>query len=169
VAGRLEWAFQRANIPVAQIQSLADSRKAVADHLVIIRSALLFAAALVMLVGSFALTSTLTLNVAGRTREIGVLAAIGAPSRTIWGNVVAEGVVVGLLSWIAAIALAVPVTMVTGRISGRIFHKAGLDFVMSSSALLTWLALVIVMSAISSFYPAWRAARLTVREALSYE
>jgi putative ABC transport system permease protein len=168
-ARRLERSFQAANIPVAQIQSLADNRKAVADHLVIIRSALLFASALVLLVGGFGLTSTLTLNVAGRTREIGVLTAIGAPSRTIWGNIVAEGLVVGLLSWITAIAFAVPVTIFTGRISGRIFHKAGLDFVMSSSALLIWLTLVIVLSAISSFYPAWKAARMTVREALSYE
>ena len=80
------------------IQSLSDRRRAFLDHLVIIESALLFAAALVVLVGGLGLTSTLTLNVIERTREIGILGAIGATPRTIWRNIVFEGVVMGVLS-----------------------------------------------------------------------
>jgi ABC-type lipoprotein release transport system permease subunit len=40
---------------------------------------------------------------------------------------------------------------------------------MSGGAAAAWLALVLVLASLSSFYPAWRAGRLTVREALAYE
>jgi putative ABC transport system permease protein len=39
---------------------------------------------------------------------------------------------------------------------------------MSPGAAAIWLALVVIVAALSSFYPAWRAAQLTVREAIAY-
>jgi len=53
--------------------------------------------------------------------------------------------------------------------SGRIFIKSPLAFVMSGQAAAIWLALVLILGALASFYPAWRASRLTIREALAYE
>ncbi|MGA8810701.1 MAG: ABC transporter permease, partial [Thermoanaerobaculia bacterium] len=67
----IERALDRAGILVSSIRALDDGRQAFADHLVIIKSALIFAALLVVLVGGLGLTTTLTLNVIERTREIG--------------------------------------------------------------------------------------------------
>ena len=169
VSRDLERLFRRAGVGVLAIQPLLDRRKAIDDHLVIIRSALVFASALVLLVGALGMTSALTLNVLERTREIGVLGAIGAAPRTIARNVVFEGMLMGALSWCAALALAVPVTWILGTVAGRIFIRSPLAFYMSPGAAAVWLALVIVLSGFSSFYPAWRAGRLAVREALAYE
>jgi putative ABC transport system permease protein len=165
----LEVALRRNGIGVIQMQSLADSRKALEDHLVIIKSALVLAAALVVLVGALGLTSTLTLNVVERTRELGILSAIGATPRIISCNVVFEGVFIGILSWGAAIIGAVPATLFVGGVAGRMFHKAPLDFFMSPRAVFTWFGLVVILGSLSSFYPARRAIRLSVREALTYE
>jgi putative ABC transport system permease protein len=135
---------------------------------VIIVSALMLATGLVVLVGGLGLSTTLMLNVLERTREIGVQSAIGASPRTIAGHVVFEGVLMGVMSWCVAIVLALPVTAVLDEVAGRIFIKTPLDFFMSPRAAAMWLLLVVVLAALSSFQPARRAARLTVREALAY-
>jgi putative ABC transport system permease protein len=165
----IEQALDRAGIGVAGIQSLSDSRKSFADHLVIIKSALIFAALLVVLVGGLGLTSTLTLNVYERTREIGILSAIGATPRTIARYVVFEGVVMAVLSWAVAVIVSIPITIALDAATGQMFIRSALDFVLSPEAVAVWLLLVLILAALSSFYPARRSARLAVREALAYE
>lgn len=162
-------AIERTVPGVISVQSLADTRQALADHLVIINVALLLAASLVVLVGALGLTSAMMLSVVERTRELGILAAIGATPRTIARDVVVQGVVIAALSWVAAVALAVPLTAIVNAVSGRIFIKSALAFVMSPAAAAAWLALVLILGAAATLYPARRASRLTVREALAHE
>lgn len=167
-ARAVEAAFARAGVEVAQLQRTGDARQALLDHLVIIQSILTLASAIVVLVGVFALTSTLGLSVVQRTRELGVLAAIGARPRTIGAQVWFEALLVGVLSAVAANLLAVPVTWALENATGRIFLKVPLEFHMGAGPSAAWLALVLSLATISSLYPAWRASRLTVREALSH-
>ncbi|NJO00225.1 MAG: hypothetical protein HC875_41960 [Anaerolineales bacterium] len=47
--------------------------------------------------------------------------------------------------------------------------SAPLDYTFSINGVLLWLAVVVVLSAVASFLPAWNASRLTVREVLAYE
>ncbi|MBI3448822.1 MAG: ABC transporter permease [Acidobacteria bacterium] len=175
VAGQLEAKqeldrlFEREKIGVDDIQPLADRRKAFEDHLVIIQSALLLASALVLNVGALGLASTLGLSVSERTREIGVMSAIGATPGTISRHVVAEGLIIGILAWAVALVAAVPVSWLFDSMTGQIFIKAPLDFAMSPRAAGIWLALVVVLAAAGSAFPARRASRLAVREALAYE
>jgi putative ABC transport system permease protein len=175
VAGQLaaskaiEQALENAGISVAGIQALSDSRKSFSDHLVIIKSALIFAALLVVLVGGLGLTSALTLNVFERTREIGILSAIGATPGTIARDVVFEGMVMAVLSWCAALLVSIPITFALDAATGQMFIRSALDFYMSPLAAGAWLLLVLILAALSSFYPARRSARLAVREAIAYE
>jgi putative ABC transport system permease protein len=165
----IEQALDHAGIGVAGIQALSDSRKSFSDHLVIIKSALIFAALLVVLVGGLGLTSTLTLNVFERTREIGILSAIGATPRTIARYVLFEGMVMAALSWCVALIVSIPITFALDAATGQMFIRSALDFYMSPMAAAVWLLLVIILAALSSFYPARRSARLAVREAIAYE
>jgi len=165
----IEHALDRAGILVGGIRALDDARQSFADHLVIIKSALIFAALLVVLVGGLGLTTTLTLNVIERTREIGILSAIGATPGTIARGVVIEGIVMAILSWCVAVVVAVPITFALDAATGRMFIRSALDFFMSPAAVAGWLLLAVVLAAISSFHPARRAARLTIREAIAYE
>jgi putative ABC transport system permease protein len=165
----IERALDRAGISVGGIHALSDSRKSFADHLVIIKSALIFAALLVVFVGGLGLTTTLSLNVLERTREIGILSAIGATPRTIARGVVVEAIVMAVLSWCVAVVVAIPITFALDAASGQMFVRSALDFFMSPAAVAGWLLLAVVLAAISSFHPARRAARLAIREALAYE
>ena len=163
----LERAFERRGIEVSALQEMLDVRKSILDHLVIIMAVLTFAATIVVFVGALGLTSTLALNVLQRTREIGILGAIGARPGTLARQVWAEALLIGLLSWVAGMILAVPISWALETACGQIFFKTPLDFYLSPQAALLWLALVVLLASLSSLMPARRAARLTVREALS--
>ena len=167
-ARAVEAALERAGIGVDAVHALADRRKSLEDHLVIILSALVLAASLVVLVGGVGLSSALALGVVERTREIGILGAIGATPRVIARDVVLEGIVIGVMSWCVALVLAVPLTILLGSVTGNMFFRSPLGFYMSPAAAGGWLVLVVVLASVASALPAWRASRLEISEALAH-
>jgi putative ABC transport system permease protein len=164
----IERLFERSGIEVASLHRMAHLKGAVLDHLVIIQVILTLAAAIVVFVAVIGLTSTLTINVVQRTREIGVMSALGATSRMLAFYVWCEGLLIALLSWCVASVLAAPISYALEVVTGRMFFKAPLDFTMSAGATALWLALVLVLASVASFHPARRAAQLTVREAIAH-
>jgi putative ABC transport system permease protein len=155
-------------ILVSNIQRMEDAKKGILDHLVIILSVLTTAALVVVFVGALGLTTTLLVSVLQRTRELGVMSAIGATPGTLARHVWFEGVLLGTLSWLAACVLTLPLSAALEAACGQIFFKVPLDFYVSPSVAGQWLLLVLVLASLSSFYPARRAARMSVREALSH-
>ncbi len=65
-------------------------------------------------VGSIALSGALALSVMERRREIGVMRAIGASSWTIFRLFIGEGLILGWLSWLIALPVAIPASQVDG-------------------------------------------------------
>lgn len=113
--------------------------------------------------------STMGINVMERIREIGIMQAIVASPGAVQKIFIFEGMVIGLLSWIIAILLALPMGIIVGNISGSVLIDASLDPGFSLTGVMLWLAIVLVFPAIASFYTAWKASRLTVNEVLAYE
>ncbi len=130
---------------------------------------MLIMAVLLGIVGGLSLTGTMSLNVLERTREIGVMRAIGASGRMVWGIIVTEGVLIGLVSALMGAIMAVPVTEMMARAVGIAFMGERLPFKYEATGLLIWLGLSVVLSALASFLPARHASRMSVREALAYE
>ena len=167
-ARAVEAACRRDGLPVSQLQRTEDAKQGILDHLVIILSILTTAAIVVVFVGTLGLASTVGLSVVQRTRELGIMSAIGATPVTLARNVWLESVAIGLLSFVAAVAITVPITAVLEWACGWIFFKVRLDFYLWPTALGIWLALGLVLATLASLEPAWRASRLTVREALAH-
>jgi putative ABC transport system permease protein len=130
---------------------------------------LLFMALLSALVGSIGLTGTMGMNVMERTREIGVMRAIGADDFAIIKSVIVEGSVIGLISWVFAAVLSIPFSLLLIRIISQSMFNALLPLKLSPQGFLYWLGVVLVLSVIASVLPARSAARLTIREVLAYE
>ena len=126
-------------------------------------------ATLLAVVGGLGLTGTMSMNVLDRTREIGVMRAIGASDATIRQIVVVEGVLIGWLSWSIGSVLAFPISKFLADQVGMAFIRRTLNYSFSLVGLFAWLGIVTVIAGFASFFPAWRASRLTVREVLAYE
>jgi putative ABC transport system permease protein len=147
----------------------SENRFAFDEHMLMIYVFLIVMSAIVGGVGGLGLMTTMSLNVLERRREMGVMRALGATPRIVWLMIVAEGVVIGVLSWTIAALLAWPVSKGIGNFLVNVLFRSGLDFTFEPVGLLIWMLISIGLSAVASFLPAWRASRTTVREALAYE
>jgi putative ABC transport system permease protein len=95
--------------------------------------------------------------------------AIGASSAAILGIFIAEGVLVGVLSWALAVPLSYPGARAFSNLVGRSLFETPLDFRYPMGGMGGWLAIVALLSALASLWPALRATKVSVREALAYE
>jgi putative ABC transport system permease protein len=125
-------------------------------------------AVLLAVVGGLGLMGTMSINVIERTREIGVMRAIGASNRAVLQIVMVEGMLVGGLSWCVGVLVALPISKLLSGAVG-IALQTPLSHVFSMLGVLLWLGIVVVLAALASFLPAWSAARVTVRDVLAYE
>ena len=130
---------------------------------------LLIMAILTAVVGSMGLTGTMGMNVLERTREIGVMRAIGADDRAVMRTVIAEGIVIGMISFVLAVVLSIPFTYLLSTIVSLAVFQSPITVVFTYVGYAIWLGLVLVLSALASILPARNAARLTIREVLAYE
>lgn len=130
---------------------------------------LLIMAILTAVVGSMGLTGTMGMNVLERTREIGIMRAIGADDRAVMRTVIAEGIVIGMISFAMAIVLSIPFTYGLSYIVSVAVFQSPIDVVFTYIGYAIWLALVLILSTLASILPARNAARLTIREVLAYE
>ncbi|MCS6940210.1 MAG: FtsX-like permease family protein [Roseiflexaceae bacterium] len=169
VAKELEAHYKSVGIRMGAALTLAILRQQNELFFNILVAFLLFMALLLATVGGLGLMGTMSINVLERTREIGVLRAIGASNGAVLGIIITEGVIIGALSWALAMIVAVPLAKVISDSVGMAFFQTPLSFSFSVGGALIWLVLVTIIAAVASLLPAYNATRLTVREVLAYE
>ncbi len=125
-------------------------------------------AVIVAIVGGIALMGALSISVVERTKEIGVLRAVGARSRTITGIFLMEGVLQGLLSCVVAIPISFALGQPLASAMGQVLFGATLDYAYNWTAVGIWLIIMLVISVVASILPARNATRISVRESLAY-
>lgn len=130
---------------------------------------LLIMAVLTAIVGAMGLTGTMGMNVLERTREIGIMRAIGADDRAVMRTVIGEGFVIGIVSFLIAIVVSIPITYGLSYIVSLAVFETPIDVVFTLTGYAIWLGLVLLLSVLGSILPARNAARLTIREVLAYE
>ncbi len=119
--------------------------------------------ALSVIVSLFGIVNTLVLTVFERTRELGMLRAVGMTRRQTRRMIRHESVITALIGGVLGIVL--------GIVLGALL-AARVDFILFSlpvGQLVVFALLVILVGVIAAIFPARRAARLNVLEALQYE
>ncbi len=124
-------------------------------------------ASVALLVGTISILNIMLVNVTERTREIGILKAIGFTNREILLSILAEA---GFLGFIGAL-IGVVIAAIILKVGTTWFFK-GIENI--SQMLPLWLVGgvicgVTLLSILASLYPAWKASKLNVVEALRYE
>jgi putative ABC transport system permease protein len=167
---RIRGDLESAGFDVGSSQLMAESRRVLEDHLLLVAGFLMVMAQAMIVVGGLGLASTMSLSVLERTREIGVLRAIGARHRDILTMVQIEGLVISVASWGLAIPLSIPMSVILGNAFGKIMMPVRtVTVVPEATGVLLWLGVVIGVSLIACGWPAYRATRVTTAAALAYE
>lgn len=169
VTRTLEERFNLVGIEIGLATTINTERRDAEASFDAIVALLLLMAILLALVGGLGLMGTMSINVLERTREIGVLRAIGAPNRSVASVFVLEGIIIGLMSWAMGAAVAIPMSRGLNQALGQAVMGVPLTYSYSLPGLWLWLVIVILLSILASFIPARTASRLTVREVLAYE
>jgi putative ABC transport system permease protein len=165
----IESALKANGMEINDIEPGAALSAMASDGFSILTAILLFLAILTALVGSIGLAGTMSMNVMERTREIGVMRAIGATDSILMRLVISEGLLIGLLSWMVGSLLAFPISKALSDSISQAIFGAPSTFGATPTGFFIWLAAVIVLSVLASVLPARSASRLTIREVLAYE
>jgi len=158
-----------AGMPVVSSQTTAESRSVVESHLLMVVEFLGAMGSVMVVVGAVGLASTMSLGVLERTREIGVLRALGASDWRVFSIVQVEGLTIVVLAWLASIPLSIPMSVVIADAFGRVMFPLPTPWWPETSSSLEWLAIMMPVSIAACMWPAWRAVRVTTASALSYE
>jgi putative ABC transport system permease protein len=169
VARNLETHFKRRGLHISSLATTVEERERIALQLDFIVVFLLIVAILLAIVGGIGLMGTMGINVIERTREIGVLRAIGASDRAILQIIIVEGIFIGLLSWISGAVISWPLSYFLSNGLGVAITGEPLTYSFSAGGVSLWLILVLLLSSLACYLPARSATRLTVREVLAYE
>ena len=169
IAEELDRFFRERGFKVRQAQSGSASLDTAVESLDTLVIFLLIMAVLTAIVGSMGLTGTMGMNVLERTREIGIMRAIGADDRAVMRTVIAEGIVIGSISLVLALIVSFPITYGLSWIVSVAIFQTPIHVVFTYVGYAIWLGLVLVLSTVASIIPARNAARLTIREVLAYE
>jgi putative ABC transport system permease protein len=157
-----------------QVESLRMVLDNLNKALVVLQAMLGSIGALALLVASLGIANTMVMAVYERTREIGILKAIGASPGDIRKLFVAESSFIGLVGGVAGTIVGWLLGLGLNRLILAIFHwkeipVRGAFFVVTGWLVLLALAFATVVGLLSGLYPAARAARLDPIEALRYE
>lgn len=151
-------------LPNAKITSLRKvmlDRDELVSHLASFGTAL---SILVLLAGLLVAALTMSGAVRERTREIGILRAIGFRRKHITRIILLEGIMVSALGGLIGYLLG----MIIAQFAGPVLADAALTVPWRLDLLLLSIALSLVIGCLASLYPAWQAARLDPVEALRY-
>ncbi len=125
--------------------------------------------AVALLVAVFGVVGTMLAGVLARTREIGVLRAIGAKRHQVVASVVAEAAWLGFCAALVGALVAVPSSLVFVQVIGVQASGWHVPFRYPWLAAARMTVSVITLAAAAGFVPGLRAARLVVQDALAYE
>ncbi|MCP4428703.1 MAG: ABC transporter permease, partial [Chloroflexi bacterium] len=169
LAKRLKEHFNAAGMRVTNAAATAETREMIESQFNIIVVLLAVMAVLIALVGGLGLMGTMSINVLERTREIGVMRAVGASDGSVLRIVLVEGVLVGVISWVIGGLLGYPMGQLLSNIVGVSLLESPLSYRFAVNGAIGWLAAVLLIASLASFLPAWNASRLSVRQTLAYE
>ncbi|MDP1591524.1 MAG: ABC transporter permease, partial [Prosthecobacter sp.] len=138
--------------------------------------------AFIILVAAFNITSTLIMIVLEKQRDIGILRTLGVSSGSVMGLFIIEGLLIGLSGTFSGVILGTVFAYYINPIAETIAWCMGIDLFNSTiyyyneipSKIMpndvTWITIsAVVLSFLSTLYPAWSASRLTPVDALRHE
>jgi putative ABC transport system permease protein len=147
--------------------------KTVQNIIGILQLVLVGIASIALVVASIGIMNTMLTSVMERTREIGIMKAIGATTRDIMSIFIIEGVLMSSVGGIIGIILGVFGSQALTLILGSFMSMGGGSFqlvpIITIMSVVLAITVSLIVGVLSSLYPAWKAARMSPIEAVRYE
>lgn len=167
----IETSIASSDLSVLFVMSDAERVKVIYDHLNIILSTIVILSFLVLIVSAIGMASATGINIGERTREIGVMRAIGATPRMIYSIFVSEGMIISFVSILLGIIISYPLSQVAAVFFGNLMlgEEAVLQYAFNPLGFAVTLGVTISFGWLASRIPARNAVKTSTREALDYE
>ena len=167
VADRAEEALQNRGSDITAV-TYSDISEAIGQMTSTISAFLAGIAGISLLVGGVGVMNTMFTSVLERTKEIGVMKAVGAKNGHVWTIFLIESGLMGLVGGIVGTLLGLGLSALASGLLSRFFN---LDLIVVASPTLIVVTLLgsFALGAFAGLWPAWRASRLPVVDALRYE
>lgn len=162
-------ALEAEGLTVASVMPTTEVKSAIDNHVFVFVAVLIALALLMAIIGILGLASSMSMSVIERTREFGIMKAIGASPAFVRRLVLTEGALTGAVGFVLAALIAIPFSVATGSTLGRLAFKLPLPLVISPTALVTWLVIAVLGAVLASLAAAQRSARLSVLGSLSHQ
>ncbi len=122
----------------------------------------------IMSVGAiFGAVNTMYAAVASRSAEIAVMLTLGFKPRSVLASFLAEAAVIALIGGLLGCLFALPINgLATSTTNWQSFSEVAFAFRVTPMLLVYGVAFAVVMGLLGGFFPAWKAARMPVVEAL---
>ena len=129
---------------------------------------------LIVLVAAFNIVSNLTMVVADKTREIGILKAMGMTSASVRRVFFAQGLVIGFVGTLLGVMLGIAASLALGKyqfikLNPEIYFIDHLPVSTEAIDVIATIAASIGIAALATLYPSMQAARLYPTEAIRHE
>ncbi|MFD9724685.1 ABC transporter permease [Streptomyces sp. NPDC059072] len=148
-------------------ESADQGRKDVGSFLDVMKYVMLGFAGIAFLVGIFLIFNTFSMLVAQRTREIGLMRAIGADSGQVLRSVVVEAFLLGVVGSVLGVGAGVGLAVGLMKLMGRMgMHLSTDDLTVAWTTPVIGVFLGVVVTVVSAFVPARRAGKVSPMAAL---
>ncbi len=171
VKKEIEQIVEKSGLDVAYVMSHAERGVIIFNHLDIILTVILFLSLLVLFVAFLGFGSAMGINVVERTREIGVLRAIGATPKIIFQIFLVEGMIISVAGLLIGLIISLPLSNLGAIFFGELIlgENTPLYFSFNNFGFGLTLLITVFWGYIASRAPATKATFITVREAIAYE
>ena len=168
--------------PPAFAMSWMDMNKQIFDAIRMERQVMFFILMFIILVAAFGIMNTLITVTVQKTREIGVMKALGARTNQIVGVFLAQGMVVGVFGTLIGLGMGISLTQYRNEVSHFLSRTLGVEVfpasvyqfseipaeIVASDVAIICLSAFVICS-VAALIPAWFAARLDPVKALRHE
>ncbi|WEH40161.1 FtsX family ABC transporter permease [Streptomyces sp. AM 2-1-1] len=150
-----------------QAESAEDSKDSMGSFLNVMKYAMLGFAGIAFLVGIFLIVNTFSMLVAQRTRELGLMRAIGSSRRQVNRSVLVEALLLGIVGSALGVAAGVGLAVGLMQLMGAVGMELSTDdLTVAWTTPVVGLALGIIVTVLAAYVPARRAGKVSPMAAL---
>jgi len=155
----------------ASTTTVSSILKSIQRVLDIIQTVLVAIASIALVVASIGIMNTMLTSVMERTREIGIMKAIGATNKDVMIIFILEGMLLSIVGGVIGTLLGIfgSKGLIAALTSIVLSYNVDLQPVVSLISVVLAVGVSIIVGVLSSLYPAWKAAKMSPIEAVRYE